>query len=76
MRKHCLPHTPCSVMLGLNLFKCYNFYYSAGFVNLVVPIFCFSSMAFSTTFFEVRVHQRYVAAPSTLMRVCARDLPS
>jgi len=40
-------------MLGLNLFKCYHFYYSAGVVNVVVPIFVFVAMAFATVVFEV-----------------------
>ncbi len=69
------PHAPCSAMLGLNLFKCYHFYYSAGFVNLVVPIFCFSSMAFASTFFEVCLHERHVgvlaARTNTILRMRA-----
>ncbi len=40
-------------MFALNLLKCYYFYYSEGFVHLVVPIFCFSAMAVATLLFEV-----------------------
>jgi hypothetical protein len=60
-----------SVMLGLNLFKCYHFYYSAGFVNLVVPIFCFSSMAFATTFFEVCMRTFYGCGVKWLFLTCS-----
>jgi len=60
-------------MLGLNLFKCYHFYNSAGFVNLVVPIFCFSSMAFATTFFEVCcANGRYAVSSTVTDDHCSR----